>query len=148
VPVYRAYLKSQMALATDDLQGAKGAFGRLVQAITDVDMSLFQDKAHTRWMEISRALSNAAQKGYSAETLTAARDAFYHVSLSAIELHDTFGHAGDSSYYLTYCPMARNNAGAYWLQTVDTVWNSFYGEAMQRCGEIKQELHAGTEVTE
>ncbi len=147
-PVYRAYLNSQMALAKDDLQEAKKSFGELVKSISGVDMSLFKDKAHTRWMEISQGLASAATNGQSAETLAAARDAFYHASLAAIELHDTFGHAGGSSYYLTFCPMARDKAGAYWLQAADTVWNSFYGEAMQRCGEIKQELHAGNSVTE
>jgi Cu(I)/Ag(I) efflux system membrane fusion protein len=44
--------------------------------------------------------------------------------------------------------MARDNAGAYWLQEENIVWNSFYGEAMLRCGEIKQELHAGNAATE
>ena len=63
-------------------------------------------------------------------------------------MHDTFGHAGDSTYYLTFCPMARDKAGAWWLQTADTVWNSFYGEKMLRCGEIKQPLPSGDKVTE
>jgi Cu(I)/Ag(I) efflux system membrane fusion protein len=71
------------------------------------------------------------------------RDAFYHVSQAIIELHDTFGHAGETPLYLTFCPMARDNEGAYWLQEENIVWNSFYGESMLRCGEIKKELVSG-----
>jgi hypothetical protein len=36
--------------------------------------------------------------------------------------------------------MARQGDGAYWLQAEDIVWNSFYGESMQRCGSIKDTL--------
>jgi Cu(I)/Ag(I) efflux system membrane fusion protein len=43
--------------------------------------------------------------------------------------------------------MARDNQGAYWLQTVDTVYNSFYGEMMLRCGEIKEKLSPTMEMT-
>jgi Cu(I)/Ag(I) efflux system membrane fusion protein len=56
-------------------------------------------------------------------------------------MQESFGHA-DRNYYLTFCPMARDNKGAYWLQTVDTVYNSFYGASMLRCGEIKTPLPA------
>ena len=59
-----------------------------------------------------------------------------------IELHDVFGHADSEDYFLTFCPMANDNKGAYWLQTVDTVYNSFYGASMLRCGEIKKPLAA------
>ena len=61
------------------------------------------------------------------------------------QLHDAFGHDEDRNYFLTYCPMANGNKGAYWLQTVDTVYNSFYGAAMLRCGEIKKPLAAHDE---
>jgi len=147
-PVYKTYFEVQMALANDDLQGAKKASGALVQAITDVNMELFKGKAHARWMEISTWLEASAESGKNAENIVDARDYFFHLSQAAIELHDTFGHAGDSTYYLTFCPMARDKAGAWWLQTADTVWNSFYGEKMLRCGEIKQPLPSGDKVTE
>lgn len=147
-PAYAAYFKAQMALAKDDLTSANNAFGDLIKRTESVDRGLFKGGANTRWVKISGNLINAAKKGATATDLTVARDAFYHASLAVIEMHDTFGHASDSSYYLTFCPMARDNKGAYWLQQADTVWNSFYGHAMLRCGEIKQELHAGNPDTD
>ena len=142
-PVYDAYLEIQMALANDDYTSAKAAFNSLVREIENVDMSLFKDKAHTRWMSISKALASAAKDGSAAADITEARDAFFYLSQAAIELHDTFGHSGDTPLYLTFCPMAREHKGAYWLQKENIVWNSFYGDMMLRCGEIRQELHAG-----
>lgn len=142
-PVYAAYFKVQMALANDDLASANNAFDDIIKRTKSVDGGLFKDEAKTHWAKISGNLIKAAKEGATATDLTVARDAFYHASLAAIEMHDTFGHASDSSYYLTFCPMARDKMGAYWLQQADTVWNSFYGHAMLRCGEIKQELHAG-----
>lgn len=147
-PVYDAYFDIQMALANDNLDEAREAYGTLAKLIDGVDMSLFEGKAHERWMDISENLAGAAKIGNSAGSIVGARDAFFNLSLATIEMHDTFGHASDEPFYLTYCPMARDNAGAYWLQQEDIVWNSFYGESMLRCGEIKKELHAGDAVTE
>jgi Cu(I)/Ag(I) efflux system membrane fusion protein len=143
IPVYEAYFKVQMALANDDLAEAQNAYTALHEAVSRVNMTLLRDEAHPRWMKIAQALTSATDAGKSAGSIAAARDAFFHASLAAIELHDTFGHAADAPYFLTFCPMARDNAGAYWLQEDNIVWNSFYGEAMLRCGEIKQELQAG-----
>lgn len=148
IPVYNNYFAVQMALADDDLDAAKRAFQQLIKSIDGVDMSLFKDEAHERWMKLSGALQRAASTGQASASLVDARDAFYHTSQAAIELHDTFGHTGGESFYLTFCPMARDNAGAFWLQEKNQVWNSFYGKKMLRCGEIKQELHADNAIAE
>jgi len=143
IPVYNAYFEIQMALADDNLDKAKAAFDKLHSLTKDVDMSLFKDEAHTRWMKIYNELVQKSNNGSKADDIETARNTFYLLSYAAIELHDTFGHALEQDYFLTYCPMANNNQGAYWLQTIDTVYNSFYGKSMLRCGEIKQKLASG-----
>jgi len=147
-PVYSAYFEIQMALAYDSLAAANKAFEKLRNAISETDMELFKDEAHTRWMQISKSVTAAVIDGQSAKTITEEREAFFHLSLGIIEMHDTFGHADDDPYYLTFCPMAQKGNGAYWLQRQNVVWNSFYGESMLRCGEIKQELPSGYSGTE
>lgn len=142
-PVYQAYFDVQMALANDDVESTLEAYTELRARVEAVDMDLFPGDAHGPWMMLSAKLTEATEAGAGADDIAAARDAFYHTSLAAIELHDTFGHAAESPFYLTYCPMARNNEGAYWLQEVNIVWNSFYGDMMLRCGEIKRELPSG-----
>ena len=138
--VYDAYFELQMALADDDLDAAKAGSRQLAEAVSGVDMSLFKGHTHEKWMEISKVLSESAAKGGKADEFVGVRDAFYYVSKAIIDLETSFGHAADRDYFLTYCPMAREHKGAYWLQTVDTVYNSYYGASMLRCGAIKDTL--------
>jgi len=34
--------------------------------------------------------------------------------------------------------MADNNKGAYWLSKEEKVFNPYFGDAMLKCGEVKQ----------
>ena len=43
----------------------------------------------------------------------------------------------DKKIHLTFCPMAFNNKGTYWLQTRDVVNNPYFGAKMLKCGTIK-----------
>ena len=47
-----------------------------------------------------------------------------------------FGTTGETIYY-QYCPMARDNKGAYWLSAVEEIKNPYFGDAMLTCGENK-----------
>lgn len=138
--VYEPYFELQMALANDDLDAAVAAMALVEVGVGSVDMSLFKGDAHMIWMRLSETIREYSSTGKASDDIETARDAFYYVSRAVIELHDAFGHASDINYYLTFCPMARDNQGAFWLQTVDTVYNSFYGDMMLRCGEIKATL--------
>ena len=68
------------------------------------------------------------------------REAFYTLSSAVIDLEKTFGHSSVDTHYLVYCPMANDYEGAYWLQRVKLVWNSYWGKKMLRCGSIKYEF--------
>ncbi len=141
-PLYNDYFKFQMALAADDVIASQQSAAQLAKTIGNVDMSLFSGSAHSRWMELAQQMQKNSEKAAVATDLEGARDAFFHLSKAIIELESAFGHGSGMNYYLTFCPMARDNKGAYWLQTVDTVYNSFYGAMMLRCGEIKETLEA------
>jgi Cu(I)/Ag(I) efflux system membrane fusion protein len=145
VPVYNRYFEVQMALAKDDLANAKKAGADLSTAIKNVDMSVFSRNGHGRWMELSKKLTKHADRISDAKDIKVARDGFFYLSEATIDLHESFGHAGKESFYLTHCPMARDGDGAYWLQTENIVWNSFYGESMLRCGSIKETLASTAE---
>jgi Cu(I)/Ag(I) efflux system membrane fusion protein len=139
--VYQSYFEVQMALAKDDLDAAVTAGAAVTKAVKQVDISAFSRKGHARWMELAKAISDRSQRISKSKDIESARDGFFYLSQAIIDLHKSFGHASDEdTYYLTFCPMARDGKGAHWIQTVDVVWNSFYGEAMLRCGEIKGPL--------
>lgn len=141
-PLYNSYFDVQMALAADDLPKAIAAYRKLVDITSNIDMSLFKGESHTQWMDYSKDIVAYGNKGAKAADLTASRDVFYYLSKVMIKMQQTLGHGDARDYYLTFCPMARDNSGAFWLQTVDTVYNSFYGASMLRCGEIRDHYSA------
>lgn len=145
-PIYDAYFGVQMALADDAADSARAAAGCVVDAVKAVDMEAFSPSGHGRWMALAKDIGEHAKQAQDAGDLKALRGAFNELSKSMIDLHDAFGHAEARDYFLTFCPMANQGKGAYWLQTVDTVYNSFYGPAMLRCGTIKSTLAAKSEA--
>jgi Cu(I)/Ag(I) efflux system membrane fusion protein len=139
-PVYEAYFEVQMALAADDLERAKALAGELRARTGNVDMTLLSPTGHMEWMRLSRRLSNEATRLAGAADIVSARDAFYTLATTVITLEASFGHVDGRDYFLTFCPMARNNQGANWLQNDRTIFNPFFGASMLRCGEITQTL--------
>lgn len=142
-PVYEAYFVVQMGLAADDLDGAIEGLRQLEDEVGKVDMTLFEGKGHMTWMDFSGKLKASSAAGTKAGDLKEARSEFLTLSKVILKMHDTFGHGGGDNFYLTYCPMANDNKGAHWLQTMDTVYNSHYGAMMLRCGEIQDTLEPG-----
>mgnify|MGYP001813257140 FL=1 len=140
-PVYDAYFDIQMSLAGDDHAKAVFAFKDLEKRTGDIDMSVFKHPVHDFWMDVSSKIVKYSSEGGRSKDIAAARNTFYHLSKAVIELHDRIGHS-DGDFYLTFCPMARDNTGAFWIQEVDTVYNSFYGAVMLRCGSIEKKLPA------
>jgi Cu(I)/Ag(I) efflux system membrane fusion protein len=147
-PVYDAYFDLQMALAGDDLGKAAAAGRELKKRTEAVDMTLFKHPVHQFWMETSSEIVKRSAEVAAAKDIEGARKAFYYLSRAVIDLQDRVGHSG-KDFYLTFCPMARDNEGAFWIQEVDTVYNSFYGAVMLRCGSIEKKLPpAGSEKQE
>jgi Cu(I)/Ag(I) efflux system membrane fusion protein len=137
-PVYTAYFAVWEALAGDDFKSAAKTSGELLAAVKKVDMTVFAGPAHVRWMELSKTLSETAGGISTAKGIEASRDAFYHLSKAVIGLHGDFGHSGDRIFYLSYCPMARDGDGAYWLQENEELLNPYYGASMLYCGSVEE----------
>jgi len=49
-------------------------------------------------------------------------------------------HYHGTPIYHTYCPMAYNGQGAWWLSPNQTIKNPYFGEKMLECGEITDTL--------
>src|SRR5690606_29073803 len=104
----------RMALANDDAGAAVEAARSLAAAIGDVDPQAFSSATLAHWKTQASSLRTEAGRILEATDIAVQRAAFFHLSKQMIDLHDRFGHSGTTPYYLTFCPMARNNAGAYW----------------------------------
>lgn len=47
----------------------------------------------------------------------------------------------DYTLYQQYCPMALNGKGAHWLSSSQKIENPYFGDAMLRCGSIKEKIN-------
>lgn len=140
-PVFAAYLDAQEALADDDLARYSTAIGDLSTALGLVDTAGVVGDGLGAWKRSSEPLLEVTRQD-PATTIDEARQRFERLSQAVIDLDRRFGHRGSSSWFVAYCPMAFDNAGAEWLQRTSTIDNPYFGASMLRCGEIREELHA------
>ncbi|MFW5802627.1 MAG: efflux RND transporter periplasmic adaptor subunit [Verrucomicrobiota bacterium] len=139
-PVFEQYLRIQKALVADEEEPAKKAAETLLANLANVDMDLLEHDAHMRWMKQHPDIKTSAENLSEADDLPQARAVFAQLSESLTAVARTFGTGIDKSLRLMHCPMAFNNRGANWLQTKTDLENPYYGEAMLRCGELKETL--------
>jgi len=65
--------------------------------------------------------------------------------LSALtkQLLQVFGNPLEQSVRLAFCPMANSDQGAEWIQAGTVVDNSYFGESMLSCGEVRATVDPG-----
>jgi len=133
------YFQMIHSLANDNESGAKESAKNLANNLHGFDTSkLPQDqKAFYDQHEssISRSLDDIARS----TTLNDIREAAASVSDELYQLTKTF-HGNTADVYYNYCPMARDNAGAYWLSDVSEIQNPYMGQSMPGCGSTKEVL--------
>lgn len=142
-PVLSAYLGIQTALADDALAPARQAATALQQAVAGVT---FTGTAAAAWAPIAQALHTQATATATATDLEAARGAFEALSHATEQLLGRFGNPLDAPVQVAFCPMAKGNAGARWIQQGTTVDNAYFGAAMLTCGEIRATVAPGTHL--
>ncbi|MBD3627735.1 DUF3347 domain-containing protein [Cyclobacterium sp.] len=76
----------------------------------------------------------------SATTLDGQRKAFASLSNEMSTLVKG-GELSMGEVYLEYCPMANNNAGAYWLSNQKEIKNPYFGDKMLKCGSVKETIN-------
>ena len=64
------------------------------------------------------------------------RNHFKNLSIYLTNAIEVFGI--HEKVFVSFCPMADDNKGAYWLSKEENVINPYFGNAMLTCGEIKQ----------
>jgi Cu(I)/Ag(I) efflux system membrane fusion protein len=140
-PVFRAYLDLQAALAADDAAAARTALKRLSRAQTMMNEAELSSAAAARWRSARAQLHGATVAAENARDISATRLAFHDLSDIVIELVRQLGHGLGDHLVVAHCPMAFEE-GADWLQVGEQIENPYFGEAMFRCGEIRELLPA------
>ncbi|MHC5022742.1 MAG: efflux RND transporter periplasmic adaptor subunit [Planctomycetota bacterium] len=135
--VLDGYLDAQEALAGDDLDRFRAAAHRMHDSIAAVTVMDLPDDVIEAWMPLASKLRTDEEHIDHLADLDAARAVFETYSDAAIELAKRFGHTGDGTVYVTYCPMAFDFKGASWLAREREISNPYFGASMLRCGEVR-----------
>ncbi|MCB9730145.1 MAG: efflux RND transporter periplasmic adaptor subunit [Deltaproteobacteria bacterium] len=117
------------ALAADDLEAARGLVGPLGEATTEL--------AAVAPGPLDPALLAAAEALRGSTDLTGQRAALGRFMDGLEPLLRTWGAGLSRPWEMVRCPMAREGAGALWLQAPGAVANPYYGPAMLRCGDVE-----------
>jgi len=144
--VYSAYFGIQHGLSRDNLADAQEGSNDLLNALNDVDMGLLTGAAHMTWMKDFRAITRTAKTIGAATEIADARASFALLSESVFGAARRFGSSGAQVILRFHCPMAFDNRGADWLQTVPDVENPYFGSQMFQCGEQVEVISAGPAV--
>jgi len=132
--VYQSYLPVKDALIESDVTTANNAAKTLLKTLKKVDMSLVKGKAHMVWMEDLDVLKTSSQAIATANNLDTMREMLS--PLSDQLYHTLKKYQVEVDGYRQYCPMTKQNTGAFWLSDSDEVLNPYFGEAMLTCGEV------------
>jgi len=125
-PVLTSYYKVKNAMVASDAKTTASEAKTLSAALKKAGKMVGADaqKAADAIAKASNIDEQRAQLG----TLTAAVYAAAKTTKSG------------SPVYYDFCPMANDNKGGYWLSEKKEIANPYFGDAMLKCGKVKETL--------
>ena len=137
--VFDDYIMLKTALTNDQSEKAKTAAQTLQKSLTQVDLALLKDKnANNHWAQLEKELKASSNEIAQTSDIKTQRNHFISLSAHLINAMKAFGI--NQEIYIDFCPMANNNEGAYWLSTEKEIQNPYYGQAMLKCGEVRETI--------
>ncbi|MEK7484587.1 MAG: efflux RND transporter periplasmic adaptor subunit [Planctomycetota bacterium] len=135
--IFEGYFSLQMALAEDQEQKASTAVKQLIQDLSLISLEDLEKEVVEEWKKFSQEFHDCLEKASQAQEMKSLRKEFEGISNQMISLQKRFGHIG-KTHFLSFCPMAFGNKGAFWLQDQnETLWNPYFGSKMLHCGEFQ-----------
>lgn len=134
-PLIAAYSDLNNALFDSDAKRAKAAAAVIEQALKELNRDSLNSKdakqitkLEKSVIEIQKTTDIEKQRNYFMTT----SESFYQFLKS---------NSGNSeNLYYTFCPMANNGKGAYWISETEKIRNPYYGLKMASCGSVKETL--------
>jgi Cu(I)/Ag(I) efflux system membrane fusion protein len=135
--VFNEYIALKDAFVKEESSNIISQSEKIGRLVSKVDMKLLENKeAQTFWMSLEKQLRVAVSSILKTTAIKEQRNHFKQASASLIEALQVFG--VNEKVFITFCPMADSDKGAYWLSKDEKVINPYFGNAMLTCGEVKQ----------
>ena len=103
------------ALLADDLEKFQAGAIQIHGSLDSVDVKGLMGESLGKYRKVEKSLRTDAEHIQHITELEKARSLFETYSKAILDLEETFGHLGSSTYYKVYCPMALGDIGANWL---------------------------------
>lgn len=136
--VYDDYISLKNALVKDNPEQAKNDAKKLISNSSKIDMKSLKGEAHKRWMALEGEIKSSVTAISNSDEIKVQRNHFKQLSLNLIKALQSFGI--NETVFVEYCPMADSDKGAYWLSKEKQIRNPYFGDAMLKCGEVKQTI--------
>ena len=135
--IWQHYYHIQFALSKDDANEAGNGGLALAEAMAKVNKATMPADQKALYEKNEEDLRMHAQHmAENTGNIKHQREHFQKMSADVYDLLKGFG-AGNP-VYKTYCPMAFNNKGAFWISTATEVKNPYFGKDMLTCGEVQE----------
>ncbi|MDQ6815388.1 MAG: DUF3347 domain-containing protein [Bacteroidota bacterium] len=133
------HLKDAFVLSNNDMANASANL-----LVTTADsVNLKEVKADTSILQMAKGyletISSEAKALSQEKDLEAKRKSFQLISDAMYDLVRTIRFDRGVVYH-QFCPMAFNDAGAYWLSATADIKNPYFGKKMLTCGEVKDSI--------
>lgn len=133
------HLKDAFVLSNEELAATSA---QLLKTSAD-SINLNEAKADTSIIEMAKGyvqtISSEAAALAGEKDIEAKRKSFQMISDAMYDLIRTV-HFDKQVVYHEFCPMAFNDAGAYWLSSASDIKNPYFGKKMLTCGEVKDSI--------
>lgn len=133
------YFAVNKALIEDNHEGAKTEAKIFSENLAKFDMSKLEgeqmDFYHVQLAKISTGLKHVIESVDIEES----RTGLSNVSDGMYALIKAY-RPNENELYLQFCPMAKNNEGAYWISDTQEIINPYMGQMMPACGVTKEKL--------
>jgi hypothetical protein len=133
------YFAVNKALIEDNNDGAKSEAKTFADNLAKFDMSKLvgeqMDFYHVQLAKISSGLKHITESVDIEES----RTELANVSEGMYALVKAY-HPNETELYYQFCPMAKNNEGAFWISDTKEVINPYMGQRMLTCGMTKEKL--------
>lgn len=135
----KQYFELKNSLVLSNYKLAQANAKKLESALNKIEINLLDDDAHNNWMQHHSALKKQLDQFVQSLDIDKQRKVFAQLSNQLIETLEIFGLKLEP-VFVTYCPMAMNDKGAYWLSEFEEIKNPYFGDSMLNCGEVKKKI--------
>jgi len=139
-PMFDSYFSLQVAMSQKGHPKAASFAKRIEDALLRVDASSLDAFGRQTWQHYRRKLGTVPLSAWSKLSVKQQRMQFERLSARMLEIVERFGHGEQKPLYKTFCPMAFDNKGAFWLQRQKEIVNPYFSGGMRDCGSTKREF--------